>query len=108
MRFKFILAAVIGVSMGMTGHVGFNLQSSSISTVIELGSSQAFAGRARGGARRTSRRTARRTARRTTRRVARRQSIAGCSLYNAYYNCGGVYYRPIVESGTTVYIVVNP
>ncbi len=104
MRLKFIFAAVIGASTGMTSQVGLNLQSSSISTVIELGTSQAFAGRHRGGARRT----ARRTSRRTTRRVARRHSISGCSRYNAYYNCGGVYYRPMVESGTTVYIVVNP
>ena len=50
----------------------------------------------------------RRVARRTARRVARRHSIAGCSPYNAYYNCGGVYYRPIVENGVTVYVVVNP
>lgn len=55
-----------------------------------------------------SRRVSRRTSRRTSRRVARRHSIAGCSPYRAYYSCGGVYYRPIVEGGTTVYIVVNP
>ena len=55
-----------------------------------------------------SRRVSRRTSRRTSRRVARRHSIAGCSPYRAYYSCGGVYYRPIVENGTTVYIVVNP
>ncbi len=55
-----------------------------------------------------ARRVSRRTARRTTRRVARRTSIAGCSPYRAYYNCGGVYYQPVMESGTTVYIVVNP
>jgi hypothetical protein len=54
------------------------------------------------------RNVARRTGRRTSRRVSRRTSIAGCSPYNAYYNCGGVYYRPVVESGTTVYVVVNP
>ena len=51
---------------------------------------------------------ARRTSRRTSRRVARRHSIAGCSPYRAYYSCGGVYYRPIVENGVTVYVVVNP
>ena len=55
-----------------------------------------------------ARRVSRRTSRRTSRRVARRHSIAGCSPYRAYYYCGGVYYRPIVENGTTVYIVVNP
>jgi hypothetical protein len=50
----------------------------------------------------------RRTARRTTRRVAYRNSIAGCSPYRAYYNCGGVYYAPTVQNGVTVYVVVNP
>ncbi|MBB4302066.1 hypothetical protein GGD81_001090 [Rhodobium orientis] len=55
-----------------------------------------------------ARRSVRRTARRTSRRVTRRHSIAGCHPYNAYYNCGGVYYRPVVQNGTTVYVVVNP
>jgi hypothetical protein len=50
----------------------------------------------------------RRTARRTTRRVEYRQSIAGCSPYRSYYNCGGIYYAPTVQNGTTVYVVVNP
>jgi len=100
MRIKYIFAAVIGLSAGMTGQFELNLQTNPIGTVIELGVSEAIA--------RPARRVARRTTRRTVRRVNRRQSIAGCSPYNAYYNCGGVYYRPIVESGTTVYIVVNP
>jgi hypothetical protein len=60
------------------------------------------------GRRGEARRVARRTARRTSRRVARRHSIAGCRPYNAYYYCSGVYYRPIVENGVTVYVVVNP
>ncbi|PLX37720.1 MAG: hypothetical protein C0606_05440 [Hyphomicrobiales bacterium] len=50
----------------------------------------------------------RRAVRRTTRRVVRRNSIAGCTPWNAYWNCGGVYYRPVVEKGVTVYVVVNP
>ena len=50
----------------------------------------------------------RRTTRRTVRRVNYRNSIAGCSPYRAYYNCGGVYYAPSVQNGATVYIVVNP
>jgi hypothetical protein len=50
----------------------------------------------------------RRTARRTTRRVVYRQSVAGCSPYRAYYNCGGIYYAPTIQNGATVYIVVNP
>lgn len=53
--------------------------------------------------------TARRTARRTTRRVNRRTSLpSGCVRRGAYYYCGGVYYQPLVENGTTVYIIVNP
>ncbi len=50
----------------------------------------------------------RRTSRRTTRRVNYRQSVAGCSPYNNYYNCGGVYYAPTIQNGVTVYVVVNP
>ena len=52
----------------------------------------------------------RRVARRTSRRVARRHAYlpAGCPLTGAYYYCGGVYYQPVVESGTTVYVVVTP
>ncbi|MFN3130864.1 hypothetical protein [Roseibium sp.] len=55
-----------------------------------------------------SQNAARRTARRTSRRVNRRHNISGCSPYNAYYNCGGVYYQAVTENGTTVYVVVNP
>ena len=54
------------------------------------------------------RNVARRTSRRTTRRVVRRTSVAGCTPYRAYYNCGGVYYQSVVENGATVYVVVNP
>jgi hypothetical protein len=88
----------------------------SIAVVSEVGVSQVtegtrlgvfFAGVGQAEAR-PARRVARRTSRRTTRRVARRTSIAGCSPYRAYYNCGGVYYQPIQESGSTVYVVVNP
>ncbi len=50
----------------------------------------------------------RRTTRRTVRRVNYRNSVAGCSPYRTYYNCGGVYYAPTVQNNTTVYVVVNP
>jgi len=55
-------------------------------------------------------RVARRTARRTSRRVARRHAFlpAGCPLVGLYYYCGGIYYQPVVEAGSTVYIVVTP
>ncbi len=52
--------------------------------------------------------TTRRVSRRTARRTAYRNSVAGCNPYRNYYNCGGVYYAPTVQNGTTVYIVVNP
>ena len=60
--------------------------------------------------RHAGRRTARRTARRTTRRTVRRLTVlpAGCAWRAPYHYCGGVYYQPVVEGGTTVYIVVNP
>ena len=110
MRINLALAAVIGLSAGMTGQVGLNLQSSSISTVVELGVSGAQARPARRMARRTSRRVTRRTVVRTNHRyrVYNRHSIAGCYPYSYYYNCGGVYYRGVVQNGATVYIVVNP
>lgn len=56
------------------------------------------------------RHAARRTARRTTRRTVRRLTRlpAGCYWRAPYHYCGGVYYQPVVEGGTTVYIVVNP
>jgi hypothetical protein len=54
---------------------------------------------------------ARRTARRTTRRVVRRNYIrrlpAGCVYAGSVYRCGAVVYRPVIEDGVTVYIVVN-
>jgi hypothetical protein len=51
-----------------------------------------------------------RVARRTARRVARRHAFlpAGCPLVGLYYYCGGIYYQPVVEAGSTVYIVVTP
>lgn len=50
-------------------------------------------------------------ARRTTRRVVRRGAVigvlpAGCVLQSPYYYCGGVYYQPMVQNNTTVYVTV--
>ncbi|MEO0761460.1 MAG: hypothetical protein AAFZ09_06575 [Pseudomonadota bacterium] len=64
----------------------------------------------RAQSRRVSRRTARRTSRRTT---ARHNAYintlpGGCVLRAGYHYCGGVYYQPVVQSGATVYVVVNP
>ncbi|MGI9352183.1 MAG: hypothetical protein ACR2O3_11515 [Rhizobiaceae bacterium] len=102
MQYKWIFAFLIGVSAGMVGNfdVPFSGETDEPSVNISFGVEEAQAAAVR--------RVARRTSRRTTRRVVRRQSIAGCSLYRSYYNCGGVYYSPIVENGVTVYIVVNP
>ncbi|WP_420415367.1 hypothetical protein [Roseibium sp.] len=71
---------------------------------VSVGTKKALAQRGPG----TVHGTARRTSRRTTRRVVRRTSVAGCTPYRAYYNCGGVYYQAVQEGGTTVYVVVNP
>lgn len=59
---------------------------------------------------REARRVARRTSRRTTRRTVRRLTVlpAGCAWRAPYHYCGGVYYQPVVEGGTTVYVVVTP
>ena len=102
-------AAALGLALGMS--IGADSRSSSNTTDVAglfgLGISKAQAGR-RGRARRSTRRVVRRTARRTTRRVARRTSIANCTVWRTYWNCGGVYYAAVVEGGVTVYVVVNP
>ena len=56
------------------------------------------------------RRVARRTARRTTRRTTMRLDAlpAGCPRSGPYYYCGGVYYQPVVEGGSTTYVIVTP
>jgi hypothetical protein len=99
MKVKLLCAAFVGFAMGY---------SAPIDIAAIQGGGPLLAGVSAAKAQNATRNTARRTSRRTTRRVNRRQSVAGCSPYNAYYNCGGVYYRPVVENGVTVYIVVNP
>ena len=52
-------------------------------------------------------------ARRTTRRTVRRINYysvlpAGCYWRAPYHYCGGIYYEPVVQDGTTVYIIINP
>lgn len=99
MRPRLVMAAAIGFTLAYSNPVDF-------SGVVS--GSPLFAGIGAAKAQNATRNTARRTARRTSRRVNRRTSVAGCSPYNAYFNCGGVYYRPVVENGVTVYVVVNP
>ncbi len=98
-------STVIGCALVFAGNIDFNrvLGPRGVTEAIELTTSKAYA------ARRHARRTTRRVARRTTRRVIRRHSLPyGCAWRAPYHYCGGVYYEPIVESGTTVYIIVYP
>ncbi len=92
-------ALVFAVSVdfkGISGPSGFTM-------AFEVTVSKAYAGRGH------YRRTTRRVARRTTRRVIRRHTLPyGCAWRAPYHYCGGVYYQPIVESGTTIYIIVYP
>ena len=101
-----LLPVALGLAVfgfGLTG-----LGSNAMPGVAYLGLDWSANGASAQNRRAQNRRVARRTSRRTSRRVARRHSIAGCSPYRTYYSCGGVYYRPIVENGVTVYVVVNP
>ena len=108
MRVRLIAAALFGLALGFGLSFGPSSVSEKNGNVLSvgLGLDQAYAGRGR--ARRHTRRVARRTARRTARRHAALPH--GCPWYAHYgcYYCGGVYYQPIQESGTTVYIIVTP
>ncbi|MES0880097.1 hypothetical protein [Roseibium sp. SCP14] len=65
-----------------------------------------------------ARRAARRTARRTARRVSRRQERYYNSLPGgcvqvirggvSYFQCGTVYYQPVVHQGANVFVIVTP
>lgn len=105
MKLKLICGAVLGLALGMNIQSGPDNRADRTTGFnwLHMGISQAQAYRGR------AIRTTRRVARRTTRRVARRHSIAGCAVWRAgYWNCGGVYYRGVVQNGATVYVVVNP
>ena len=99
MKAKILTIAAVAFSIGYAGEIDLNSLQSGSSLPLSVSKADAQT---------ASQNTARRTARRTSRRVNRRQSIAGCTPYNAYYNCGGVYYQAVTENGTTVYVVVNP
>ncbi len=104
MRFKLILlSAALGCSIGLLADARIEtIGQKSTRVLLSFGGGEAVAAAAR--------RAVRRTSRRTSRRVARRHSALphGCPLVGAYYYCGGVYYQPVVENGSTVYIVVTP
>lgn len=104
---KLLIAAstVIGCALVFAGSMDFNRVSgrSGLTMPVEVMFSKAYAGRGH------ARRSTRRVARRTTIRVIRITTLPGrCAWRAPYHYCGGVYYEPIVESGTTVYIVVYP
>ena len=105
MRFKTILlSAALGCSVGL-------LADARIETTAQRNAQISFGvGEAAARSLGQTRRVARRTSRRTSRRVVRRHSALpmGCPRAGAYYYCGGIYYQPVVESGTTVYIIVTP
>lgn len=105
MKFKILFMMLVGISLSMVLEFKYDYAEFKTASFpsISFGVEKAYA-RGRSVARRTSRRVTRRT----VSRVASRTSIAGCGLYNSYYNCGGVYYQPIVQNGTTVYVVINP
>ncbi len=97
-------STVIGCALVFAGNIDFNRVSGhrGVTEAIELTISKAYAGR------RHARRTTRRVVRRTI-RVIRITTLPGrCAWRAPYHYCGGVYYEPIVESGTTVYIIVYP
>ncbi len=103
MRMRLVLGAMIAIAVGYTSQLTVSELPTGVALVFAVGKANA-----QSPARNSVRRTSRRTARRTSRRTNARQSIAGCTPYRDYYNCGGVYYRAVVEDGKTVYVVVNP
>ncbi|MEM6677932.1 MAG: hypothetical protein AAF675_08675 [Pseudomonadota bacterium] len=98
-----ILAAAFTLGMGLRPEVAVEPATGALSLSVATQGAEAQTYRAQ------SRRVARRTARRTSRRQDYIRSLpAGCVLRGAYHYCGGVYYQPVVQSGTTVYIIVTP
>ncbi len=101
---KLVALTLIGCALGLFVSVDGNRVSSvsGNTTSLEVSISKAYAAR-RGRGRRTARRVVVRRA------VIRRTVLPRSCLWRApYHYCGGVYYQPIVESGTTVYVVVYP
>lgn len=100
--------AFIGCALALVVNVNFKgISGPSGQTVsFEITVTKAYA---RNGRRAHHHRRDRRAVRRTTRRVVRIAVLPyGCYWRAPYHYCGGIYYQPIVENGTTVYIVVNP
>ncbi len=108
-RLKFVTLALIGCALGFAGNLEVNkISGTSGSTkTFEVAVSKAYAAKKRKRARRTKRRNKR--IRRRARHVRRARLPGGCAWRAPYHYCGGIYYQPVVESGTTiVYVVVYP
>jgi len=103
-----LLSVALGCSVGLLADARIETTGQK-STQISFGVGEAAA-RSVARHRGHTRRVARRTLRRTSRRVSRRYSAlpAACPFGGAYYYCGGVYYQPVVENGTTTYVIVTP
>ncbi len=112
-RLKFVTLGLIGCALGFAGNLEVNkISGTSGSTkTFEVAVSKAYAAKKRKRARRTKRQTKRRNKRirRRARHVRRARLPGGCAWRAPYHYCGGIYYQPVVESGTTVaYVVVYP
>lgn len=107
MKLRFAAAAIVAAAFTM----GLSVEPSSRQDTGDVTFS--FSGTAHAGSRDEARRVARRTSRRTARRTSARHNYynslpRGCPLRGLYYYCGGNYYQPVVQGGTTVYIIVTP
>lgn len=112
---KWTMGLAVGLVVG-----GAALLIDPVATLDKRGfsASEADARGRRGGiSRREARGISRRTSRRVNRRINRRHHYyralpVGCVRIVLggvrYWDCGGIYYQSIVESGKTVYIIVTP
>ena len=107
-RLSILALAFIGCTLVFAGNVNFKRVSgpSGLTMSFEVTVSKAYA--ARRAARRHHRRRARRVARRRHRVIRRTRLSSSCVWRAPYHYCSGVYYRTVVTSGATSYVVVYP
>ncbi|GAB5468259.1 MAG: hypothetical protein Kilf2KO_12890 [Rhodospirillales bacterium] len=100
---KFLYAAAFGCLLGLVAPMEPVMQKSPLSLSLSVKAAKADSWG-------QNRRVARRTARRTSRRSAARLNALprNCPRSGPYFYCGGVYYQPITEGSSTVYVVVTP
>ncbi|MEO1194383.1 MAG: hypothetical protein AAFY02_21735 [Pseudomonadota bacterium] len=98
---KILYAAAFGCLIAFAAPVEPMMQQKSLSLTVKTAQADPWG---------QNRRVARRTSRRVSRRTQRRYNALpnGCPRSGPYYYCGGVYYQPLVEDGSTVYVVVTP